>query len=154
MIYKYCQIKYAFPNASNIVKYTAKIKMPFHPFLSSSPEETKVLYGWASSSSSLISPFTILAIWGEPLDPAWSSSCPFSLKCKTGSIISARQLALPDLRHSTCVTSHLSSVKLLKIFLMHVDELTPAEESKVMAFRFLGRNCYASIWDQDYQHKR
>lgn len=31
MIYKYCQIKYALPNASNMVKYIAWIKCPSTP---------------------------------------------------------------------------------------------------------------------------
>ena len=31
MIYKYCQIKYAFPNASNMAKYIAWIKCPSTP---------------------------------------------------------------------------------------------------------------------------
>ena len=61
---------------------------------------------------------------------------------------------MPNIQHSKSVTSHLSSVKLLQIFLMNVYGKTQAEEGKVTVSSFLSRKLYASIYEQDYQHKR
>lgn len=60
----------------------------------------------------------------------------------------------PDIYHSKSVHSHLSSVKLLHVFLLHIYRKIQAELGNISVSSFLGRNLYASTYEQDYQYTR
>lgn len=93
--------------------------------------------------------FIVHVVWGELLDLSWSFSFLLSVKCKQQLLlymvvvrvkldnICKATSPMPDIYHSKSVHSHLSSVKLLHIFLLHIYRKIQAELGNISVSSFL-----------------